>query len=151
MSDYPRADITADVIVFAHEQKSVLLIKRARDPYKDMWALPGGFFNPYSVGDTPADTSIAHAAWRELREETGLDVAGAILAGSFKPFDEIGRDPRGRVVTFVYFAIFRNEEPAVAQDDAKELRWFPALDILEGKVPLAFDHQRILSEFLHKP
>ena len=42
--DYPRASVTADVVLFTKEEPPrVLLIRRKHDPYAGLWALPGGF------------------------------------------------------------------------------------------------------------
>jgi len=42
----------------------ILLIKRRKWPFQDMWALPGGKLNP--------GESLEEAAARELCEETGV-------------------------------------------------------------------------------
>jgi 8-oxo-dGTP diphosphatase len=64
----------------------VLLIKRAHEPLKGQWSLPGG---GVEVGET-----LEQAAAREVREETGLDVeVGPIV----DVIDRIAHDPSGGV------------------------------------------------------
>ncbi len=43
--DYPRASVTVDIIVFCmfDKEMSVLLIQRGKEPFREKWALPGGF------------------------------------------------------------------------------------------------------------
>ncbi len=113
----------------AHE---VLLVRRARDPFKGMWAIPGGFVE--------MDEDLPAAARRELREETGLDVPAL---KQFRTFGRPGRDPRGRQITVVYIArVSRDVPPPRAGDDAAEARWFP----FEALPRLAFDHAEVLRE-----
>lgn len=54
------------------EDDRILWIRRAAAPYRDRWAIPGGFVE---CGETPAE-----AAAREVREETYLRVAPADLS-----------------------------------------------------------------------
>ena len=64
--------------------------------------------------------------------------------------DKPGRDPRGRVVTLVYvLAIWDGLEGVNIQagDDAAEYAWFSKQDIVDGKVPLAFDHLDSIKKF----
>ncbi|MFV0265734.1 MAG: NUDIX domain-containing protein [Draconibacterium sp.] len=65
---YPRAALTVDAIVFVRENNNtwVLLIERGREPFKNKWALPGGFID--------MDETLEQACIRELQEETGLKV-----------------------------------------------------------------------------
>ncbi|HEU0130210.1 MAG TPA: NUDIX domain-containing protein [Mycobacteriales bacterium] len=50
----------------------LLLVRRAHEPARGLWSIPGGRIEP---GETPE-----RAAAREVREETGLDVeVGALL------------------------------------------------------------------------
>ena len=66
--DYPRPAVTTDCIVYdIDDQKGfrILLIKRKNDPYKDMWAIPGGFME--------MDETAEECAARELLEETGIE------------------------------------------------------------------------------
>jgi len=53
----------------------LLLIKRATVPFKGYWALPGGRVDP---GETVEQTIV-----REVKEETGLDVAVISKIGEY--------------------------------------------------------------------
>lgn len=132
---YPRPALTADIVLFDLEAKHVLLIRRGRDPFKDCWAFPGGFFDEN-------DIDIEHTASRELEEETTLK---GIELNLLCVASREGRDPRGRTVSVCFFA---QADPSLVHpkggDDAKEARWF-ALDALP---PLAFDHEEILQKAL---
>ena len=96
-SEYPRPAYTADNLIIlvpddVDEYQKILLIKRSNDPFKDCWALPGGYVN---LGETSED-----AARREALEETGLKLPG--LPQLVGVFDEPDRDPRGWVVSAAY-------------------------------------------------
>ena len=94
--EYPHPAVTADVIVFTIEDDKlkVLLIQRDRPPFEGMWAIPGGFIE--------IDESLRRAAWRELKEETGVHAAFLEQLGAFGHPD---RDPRERVITVVYYSL----------------------------------------------
>lgn len=138
---YPRPAVTVDIIlfVFQQEQLRVLLIRRANDPYKGKWALPGGF-----VGEKE---NLYDAALRELKEETNVS---NVYLEQLYTFGEPGRDPRARVITVAYFALLSAEEVAQQEvhgaSDAGEARWWDIYDLPE----LAFDHQRILDYALQR-
>jgi 8-oxo-dGTP diphosphatase len=129
--DYPRPALTVDlVLVTGEDRPRVLLIRRKKDPFAGSWAFPGGFVDD---GERLTD-----AARRELKEETGLEVAE--IEQLYTAGDP-GRDPRGWTVTVAY--LVRVEADAlkpVAADDADEVGWFPA----DEPPPLAFDHAMIL-------
>jgi 8-oxo-dGTP diphosphatase len=131
--DYQRPSVTVDVVVVTRGAvPRVLLIRRRDEPFAGAWALPGGFVDP---GETLAD-----AARRELREETGVaDVDLEQLAA----FGDPGRDPRGWTVSVAYLArVDAGGAEAVAADDAAEVGWHP----LEAPpAPLAFDHDKVLA------
>jgi 8-oxo-dGTP diphosphatase len=123
--------LTADCVVANHSGE-VLLVRRANEPYKGCWALPGGFME--------MDETIEQCAVRELKEETGLAVAPA-EAALVGVFSAPGRDPRGRTVTVAY-RVDVDEAAPVAGDDAAEVRWWP----LAALPPLAFDHAEIIAK-----
>lgn len=92
----------------------LLLIKRGSYPYKDRWALPGGFCRK---GEEVSDT-----AKRELFEETQVGDAYLQLAGVF---GEVGRDPRGWIISHTFLALFDGRKCRLrAGSDAWDARWF---------------------------
>jgi 8-oxo-dGTP diphosphatase len=135
---FPRPAVTTDTLVFREGKKciEVLLIKRKKEPYKDFWALPGGFLE---IEETPVE-----GAKRELLEETNLKIDVLKEVGTF---GDIDRDPRGRTITIVFYTFIKNHtQNATAKTDAAEINWFSVKDI----PPMAFDHSVIFKEALLK-
>ena len=99
----------------------VLLIKRGKPPRVGQWSLPGG---AQKLGET-----LAEAARREVREETGLEIElGEIIA----TLDLIDSDDDGRVrhhYTLVDFVAEGLAATLTAGDDAADARWFDRSDI----------------------
>jgi len=129
--DWPRPMVTVDAAVFAFsdDRAKLLLIRRKHEPYKDHWALPGGFVD--------MDEDLPDAAARELVEETGLT---NVPLEQLRTFGKPGRDPRGRAITVVYFGIAeKNWEQIRAADDAADVRWFD----IDHLPKMAFDHNEI--------
>lgn len=120
--------ITADGIVL-HGEKLVL-IKRGNEPFKGMYALPGGIVE---YGERVEDCVI-----REIREETGLETEVMNLVGVFSAPD---RDPRGHFITIAYNLKVVGGEIG-AGDDAAEVMLFE----LERLPELAADHLSIIKE-----
>lgn len=131
---YPRAALTTDAIVYTKEKHQiyVLLIQRGSEPFKQKWALPGGFIEMHETLET--------ACMRELEEETGLKLE---KMQQYKSYDAPDRDPRHRTISVVYFAPIPQRQNVKGADDAAEARWFPVDELPE----LAFDHKKILTEF----
>ena len=129
--DYPRPAVTADIIILKtiDKQNFVLLIERKHEPFKGMWALPGGFLN--------MDETLEEAALRELQEETGIS---GVQLTQFHSFSKVNRDPRHRTITTVFTGFANENTVPEAGDDAANVKWF-ASDALP---PLAFDHGEIL-------
>ncbi|MCX6709706.1 MAG: NUDIX domain-containing protein [Candidatus Woesearchaeota archaeon] len=138
MENGSKISLTVDIILFTIQNSNleVLLIKRLAEPFRDFWAIPGGFIKP--------DEEISAAAERELCEETG--VKNAYLAQLYTKGD-IGRDPRGRVITVVYYALLDSSKIRLCSStDAKDATWFPI-----KKLPkLAFDHEKIISHAVER-
>lgn len=127
--------VTVDVVLVKPNLKQLLLIKRKNEPFKDCWALPGGFVDE--------NEDLEAAAKRELEEETQVKVDSLEQIGAYgKPF----RDPRSHVVSIAYFGRVNDDVKAKASDDAKEANWFSINDLPK----LAFDHQDIILDALKK-
>jgi 8-oxo-dGTP diphosphatase len=126
-----KATVAADIIIEFGDD-SIVLIKRLNDPYKNMWALPGGIMDD---GETIEQTAV-----REAKEETGLDVELTRLIGVYsKP----GRDPRGRTLSVLYSAKVKGGIMK-ADSDAKEILRTREFD----KMNLAFDHNEMVMDYL---
>lgn len=132
--EYPRPMVVTDAVVFTVREGAldVLLIRRGHEPWKGMWALPGGFVE--------LDESLEQACARELAEETS--VTGIDLV-QFHTFGAVDRDPRGRVITAAYLGVtdWRAHEPAHG-DDAAEVAWVRVNEL----PPLACDHNEIVAQ-----
>jgi 8-oxo-dGTP diphosphatase len=138
LRDYPRPFVTVDVIIFTlhGDDLQALLVKRRHPPFEGMWAIPGGFVN--------IDESLEEAALRELEEETHVR---DVYLEQLYTFGEPTRDPRGRVITVVYFALVPADAiRPTAGDDATEARWWSIYDLPR----LAFDHAAILAYALQR-
>ena len=133
---YPRPAVTADAVVITKsERRKVLLIQRANDPYRGCWAFPGGFMD--------MDETAEQCAFRELKEETGLQLSEAIQIGCYS---DVNRDPRGRTLSVAYLMFVDNEMPVSGQDDAVQAKWWP----IDELPTLAFDHKQIIEDALKK-
>ena len=112
----------------------LLLARRAREPYRALWDVPGGFLGEY---EHPLD-----CLRRELREETGLEVEPGEFVGAWIDRYGPGDGDRGTLNLYWTARIVRGE--ARAADDVSELRWFDLGD-LPGPEELAF---RMIPEVL---
>lgn len=133
---YPRPMVTTDCVTLKmHNRKLyIALIQRAKEPFKDFWALPGGFLEMDEIAQT--------GALRELEEETGI-ISNYAIASHF--VDDVNRDPRGRVISLIYYTIVKEETQIMAADDAKDGKWF----YIEDLPALACDHQKIITKVMN--
>jgi 8-oxo-dGTP diphosphatase len=130
----------ADMVVLTRmgePDASVLLIRRRYEPFRGMWALPGGLVEP---NETPRQ-----AAPRELEEEAGiaLDPTGTPV-DRVGHYDDPDRDPRGRVVSIAFVVELDHPVPPKAGDDAAHAEWVE-LRLLDPRM-LAFDHYQIIQD-----
>ncbi|MBM6406150.1 NUDIX hydrolase [Phycicoccus sp. CSK15P-2] len=142
MSDRPPFAVTVDLAVFTVRGGvfCVLLVERGGEPFAGSWALPGGFVEP--------DEDAEAAAWRELREETGVDRFEGHLE-QLRTYSAPGRDPRMRVVSVAHVAFAPDLPEPQPGSDAAGARWWAVEDVLDDgpDAPvLAFDHAEILED-----
>ncbi len=122
------------VDIFAiNEKNEFVLVKRKNDPFKGYWALPGGFVE---YGET-----VEHAAIREMKEETGLEICILDIVGVYS---DPNRDPRGHVISIAFLARIIGGT-LTANTDADDVKFF-------NKAPdkLAFDHKQIINDAIVK-
>ncbi len=119
--------LTVDAVIILN--RKIVLIRRKNFPYRDMFALPGGFVE---VGETTEQAVI-----REIYEETGLSIDILKLIGVYS---EPSRDPRGHTVSVCY--LVRGRGTPRADSDAKDVALFDPDNIPE----LAFDHNEIIKD-----
>ena len=130
-------------MITREQNPHILLIRRLNEPFKGKFAFPGGFVD--------ADENISDAAYRELLEETSLDLLSKhnehviIPLQQVRTFgDDITRDPRGWCITVLFGALV---DPKIkmhtrAADDAAEAVWFPLMNAPMRE--MAFDHDEMI-------
>jgi 8-oxo-dGTP diphosphatase len=134
---YPAVAVTVDLVVLTIRDGALaaLAVRRGEDPFRDQWALPGGFVREGEGLDA--------AAGRELHEETGLAV-GLLHLEQLATYGAPQRDPRMRVVSVAYLGLAPDLPLPVAGGDASGARWATVDDLLAAG--LAFDHRDILAD-----
>lgn len=127
---YSNPSPTTDVIIYDPD-KGIVIIKRKNEPHG--YALPGGFIDE--------GESAEHAAIREMKEETGLDVT---LQGLLGVYSHPDRDPRKHTMSVVYVGKALDPSKIHAGDDAGQAAFY-SLDALP--TPIVFDHPKIINDF----
>ena len=132
---YPRPAVTVDIAITCKTttKHEIMLIQRKHDPFKDAWALPGGFVDEHEP--------LLDAAKRELLEETSIQ---GFELEQFRAYGNPGRDPRGHTVSVIFTLKVKSKPQAAAADDAKDLKWFNLHSLPE----LAFDHKQIIDDLM---
>lgn len=122
-------EITVDTVILTikNDALQALLIRRDREPFKDKWAIPGGYVR--------MSENLEQAAVRVLKEKTDVD---NVYLEQLYTFGDPLRHPDSRVITCVYFALVRYEDVKVVASD--DVAWYPIDDL----PPLAFDHKEII-------
>jgi ADP-ribose pyrophosphatase YjhB (NUDIX family) len=105
--------VAVGVVVWKDDK--VLLIRRAKPPRSGQWSIPGG---AQELGETVRDTAL-----REVKEETGLDIA---VTDFIEVVDFIERDDAGDVLyhyTLVDWSAEWRDGEAIPGDDVSEILW----------------------------
>ncbi|MEK7648681.1 MAG: NUDIX domain-containing protein [Patescibacteria group bacterium] len=138
LKQFVHAILATDIVIFTIQngQLKVLLIKMTRQPYVNMWAIPGGLITP--------DESADEAALRHLRAKTNVK---DVYLEQLYTFGRVDRDPRGRVVSVAYFALIPSTNVSLKTTaDYAGIDWFPI-----KKLPsLAYDHSEIISRAIDR-
>lgn len=132
LMSYKSPNLTVDGVIL--RKREILLIKRGNEPFKNKWALPGGFVE---YGEKTED-----AVLREILEETGLKTSIKNIVGVYSDPD---RDPRGHTVSIVYL-LESCGGSLKGGDDASDAKFFNVEDLPD----LAFDHDLIIKDVLKR-
>ncbi len=94
--------LTVDSVIFElHDDSlSVLLIQRADEPFRGVWALPGGY--------NPQGETTQEAMARILERKAGLGMDQLTYVEQLYTFDTVARDPRGHAVSVTYMGLGRD-------------------------------------------
>ena len=128
-------EITVDIVILTikNDALNVLLVKRNNEPFKDKWAIPGGYVR--------MSENLDEAAIRVLKEKTDVE---NIYLEQLYTFGDPLRHPVSRVITCAYFALIRSEDFNIVT--SPDLAWHKVFDL----PPLAFDHKEIIQYSLKR-
>lgn len=126
-NDYKKLSITNDIIIFTTADREednlrkvpkkgmqVVFIKRDDYPYKEKWALPGGFVD--------IEESLDEGAKRKLKEKTGID---NIYTEQLYTFGNVDRDKRTRIISVGNIALVEKSSIKFNEVDLqKRSEWF---------------------------
>lgn len=137
---YQQIRVAVDTVCIAKEEnvEYILMVKRKYEPFRNAWALPGGFLKENEELET--------GAVRELSEETAIsiDINPQSLV-QIKAYGTLGRDPRPRRIISVAFLVELHVKPTVADtNESVEVVWIPVSTLLNE--PIAFDHKQIIGD-----
>jgi len=137
--DYDIPLATVDLCIFSIVDQSlkVLLVNRVAYPFKDRWALPGGFV------DVDRDPDLEATATRKLAEKTGVKTP---YVEQVETIGNKTRDPRGWSMTVLYFALLAHSSAKTG--DTERVRWVSLAEA--EKMDLAFDHLELLNKGIER-
>ena len=129
ITQFEQPSMTVDIAVFAVRETedaeidfrkdtplelSLLMVQRGTYPYRNQWALPGGFMLP--------GEKVEESAVRELRDETSVENA---YLRPFGTYSDVGRDPRGWIISNGFLALVDSKDYHVrGGSDAWDAEWF---------------------------
>ena len=125
--------LATDCVIFGFDggELKLLLTEREKEPFKNKWALPGGFVFPKETTE--------ECAKRILKEKTGIT---QVFIEQLYTFSEVDRDPRERIISVAYYALVNKQSyELIAGRDTLKAEWFGLSELPE----LAFDHAAIVA------
>jgi len=134
----PSPRVAVDAVLFAVDkgQLKVLLIKINNEPYKDMYALPGGLVE---IKET-----LDEAIKRILFQKTNIN---EVYLEQLYTFGALDRDIRSRAISVAYFALINDLGKYNLKTTSyySDISWYSVRDLPK----MAFDHKQIV-EFAHE-
>lgn len=132
-AEYVPPTLTVDNVIFQliDNELFVLLVQRAHQPFKGMWALPGGY---NAAGETTRE-----AMARILKTKAGVEIKDLRHIEQLYTFDTVARDPRGHAVSVVYLGLGKDLVPEGSKS-TQTPQFFPVNTLPE----LAYDHDKII-------
>lgn len=126
--DVPLTSVDLCIFSIVDQSLKVLLVKRNDYPFKDRWALPGGFI------DIAKDENLEVTASRKLEEKTAVKTH---FLEQIESIGNIDRDPRGWSITVLYFALLSHSDAKISFEE-EDVEWVHVKDV--NDYDLAFDH-----------
>lgn len=120
--------------IIQDDRGRVLLIKRATEPEKGKWGIPGGHVN--------FQESLQEAITREVKEETGLDVVDSCL---FTYTESIRADKDAHYIIFYFLTRTEGTIKISQPEEIADASWHTPEQIKTMK--LAFSHEKLLALF----
>lgn len=122
LSPFPVDRAVPGSLCYLVQAGKVLLLQRQRPPHEGKWTAPGG---KLEHGESPYECAI-----REIREETGLEIAMPMLKGVVSVLDQ------AYGVHWLLF-IYRADQIVGTQGTTHEgeLRWFPISELDQVEMP----------------
>lgn len=138
-SSFIKPSATATVVIYDPKSNKVVLVQRAKAPYRGYFAFPGGFVDTHKE-------NTEQAARREVLEETAIDITKQKLQ-LIDVRSDPDRDPRDHVIDVGYFCSYTDiAGSGTPSSDAAALLWVNVEDV--QKMILAFDHIHLLNSAL---
>lgn len=132
--EYIPPTLTVDSVIFQliNDELYVLLIQRTQEPFKDVWALPGGY--------NPAGETTSEAMTRILLTKTSIRTKDLGLMEQLYTFDTVARDPRGHAISVTYMGLGKDLVPT-----ASKTVQHPQFFAVDNLPKLAYDHNNIVA------
>jgi len=113
--EYPHSPLVG-VGAVVHSEGKILLVKRAKEPNKGLWIIPGGLLE---LGE-----SLEEAVAREVKEELGIDVRVESFLGIAS---EIVLDEKGTIkyhYVLIDFVVAPLQTEIILNEEAEDYGWF---------------------------
>lgn len=136
-SEYEPPTVTVDSIIFQiiDGVLNVCLVKRSSEPFKNVWALPGGYC---AAGETTTEALV-----RVVENKAGIFISKQTKhTEQLYTFDNVARDPRGHAVSITYMSCGLDITPTKSSEITQ---FFPVNELPK----LAFDHEENI-RYAHK-